>query len=106
MQTIPGPYVKVILVCGNEREPGRPACGSRGALDLLERLKAYVKAHDLKARVRVTRSGCLDLCERGPNLVVFPDNRWYTAVSAADLDEFIRRELAPLAEAPPGPRET
>ena len=43
----------------------------------------------LKTSVRANKAGCLDQCEHGPNIVVYPDNVWYGGVSAADVDEII-----------------
>ncbi|MBI5365606.1 MAG: (2Fe-2S) ferredoxin domain-containing protein [Planctomycetes bacterium] len=97
MDTRPCPYAKLILVCTNEREPGRAACGLRGSAALLERLKACVKENGLSRQVRVTRSGCLDLCEVGPVVAVTPDQRCYTGVTPADLDRIIAAELTPPA---------
>ncbi|MBI3273385.1 MAG: (2Fe-2S) ferredoxin domain-containing protein [Planctomycetes bacterium] len=94
----PSPYRKVLFVCGNQRQGGLAACGDRGSLDLVERLKAYVKSHGLKKKVRVARSGCLDLCELGPNVAVYPDNKWYSGVRAEDLETIIREHLRPLEE--------
>ena len=84
MQKHAVPYQKILFVCTNVREEGA-CCGKRGSQALRERLKAYVTAHHLSARVRVSQSGCLDRCADGPNIMVFPDNIWYAGVTAADI---------------------
>jgi (2Fe-2S) ferredoxin len=43
--------------------------------------------------VRVNKAGCLDRCEEGPCVVVYPDNVWYTYVDIADIDEIVDRHL-------------
>lgn len=43
--------------------------------------------------VRVNTSGCLDRCEEGPCLVVYPDAVWYTYVDEADIDEIIESHV-------------
>lgn len=90
------PYQKVILVCLNEREPGEEACGLRGSGEILRALKDYVKAHGLKKLVRVTASGCLDLCAVGPNVFVMPEGTWYTGVTTIDVERIIEEQLRPL----------
>ena len=39
----------------------------------------------LKGRVRVARSGCLDLCEKGPNAFLYPEGRWYSGLKPEDV---------------------
>ena len=51
--------------------------------------KQKLAERGLKATVRANKSGCLDQCEHGPNLVVYPDGAWYGHVTAADVDEII-----------------
>lgn len=81
------PFKKTIFVCVNAREGGRVACGNpgRGGLELCEALKRAVKQKGLKGKVRVARSGCLDLCEQGPNAFVYPGGEWLSALSQADV---------------------
>ena len=38
-------------------------------------------------------SGCLDQCEHGPTVVVYPDAVWYGRVTAADVDEIIESHI-------------
>lgn len=97
MKKNPLPYQKTIFVCTNTRADGRVACANpgRGGDTLCEKLKAYVKAAGLKKKVRVARSGCLDLCSQGPNLVVWPEGVWYKEVTEQDLTEIIQNHLTP-----------
>jgi (2Fe-2S) ferredoxin len=43
--------------------------------------------------VRVNQAGCLDRCEEGPCIVVYPEAVWYTYVDRADIDEIIAEHL-------------
>jgi (2Fe-2S) ferredoxin len=87
------PYRKTAFVCTNARDGGRVACGNpgRGGLELCEALKKGAKERGLKGKVRVARTGCLDLCEQGPNVFLYPDGRWLSGLTPADagaiLDE-------------------
>ena len=62
---------------------------SQGKAALQKLFKEKLKERGLKGRVRANQSGCLDQCEHGPNLVVYPDAIWYGHVTAADVDEII-----------------
>lgn len=92
----PAPFQRVILVCGHERITGEPACGNRSSLFILERLKIHVKDHGLRHRIRVARSGCLDQCALGPNVVIMPDNVWLKGVSAGDVERIIADWIDPI----------
>ncbi len=101
------PYLKHLYVCVNQRDPGKSCCAAGGGEAILEKLKAAVKERGLKGRARVSRSGCMDLCAQGPNVMVYPDHQWYSHVGLGDVDEIIREQLTPLVEtasAPSGPR--
>jgi len=80
------PYRRMLFVCTNaEAKDGRPACGLRGGLEICDALKKQVKARGLKGNVRALKSGCMDLCEKGPNLMVFPDQTLHSGVSIDDV---------------------
>ncbi len=55
-----------------------------------ELLKKSVKDAGLASSVRVSRAGCLDLCEQGPNVLLMPDNKWFSHVRENDLEEIMR----------------
>ncbi len=96
MDPNPAPYRRVIMVCTNERTTGEPACGNRCSGPILERLKIHVKEHGLRRHIRVCKTGCLDQCALGPNVVIMPDNVWLKAVSDADVDRIIADWVTPI----------
>jgi (2Fe-2S) ferredoxin len=57
--------------------------------------KQRIKALGLsgKDRMRINKAGCLDRCEEGPVIVVYPEEVWYTYVDRQDIDEIIDRHL-------------
>jgi (2Fe-2S) ferredoxin len=82
------PYQKIVFVCLNERETG--VCCARGNSETIHaQLKAAVKDRGLSSLVRISRSGCLNRCGQGPNIMVFPDNIWYSGVTEADVPEIL-----------------
>ena len=84
-------FQKYIFVCENCREEGR-CCMPEGAR-IREKLKEAVKQRGLASNIRVSRSGCLDLCEQGPSVLLMPDNIWFSHVRVEDVDEIIARSL-------------
>jgi (2Fe-2S) ferredoxin len=90
------PYIKHLYVCLNQRPAGEACCADKISAQIKERLKAYVKENGLKGKVRISGSGCMDLCSKGANLMVYPGERWYSQVTLADLEQIIEAELAPL----------
>ena len=71
MTASPIPYDVIVFICGHTRPPGeRVHCGQPG-IDLREELKRRVKERGLSSRVRICASGCMDLCESGPNAMIF-----------------------------------
>ena len=87
------PFKKTVFVCVNVREGGRVACGNpdRGGVELCESLKHAVKEKGLKGKIRVAKSGCLDLCEQGPNAFVYPGGEWLSHMAMADLPELVKK---------------
>ena len=46
-----------------------------------------------KGNIRINKAGCLDRCDDGPVLVVYPDETWYTYVDQEDIEEIIQEHL-------------
>ena len=89
---LPAPYYRChVFCCINERPEGHEqgSCARRGAVRLRNYMKARVKELGL-ADVRINASGCLDRCELGPTVVVYPDGIWYRYESLEDVDEILR----------------
>jgi len=94
----PLPYQRIVFICVNRREGDAVCCARGGSEPIREALKRYVKENGLVGKVRISQSGCMDLCAKGPNLMIFPDNIWYQNVKLDDLPVLIRRYLDPLKE--------
>ncbi len=86
-----------VFICDNQREEGhvRGCCGQRDAAELRDYLKAQVKALKLngKGKIRINKSGCLDRCELGPVMVIYPQETWYSPKSKTDIDEILKTHL-------------
>jgi (2Fe-2S) ferredoxin len=93
--TDPAPYYdRHVFVCTNERPAGHPrgCCKGKGAEKLRNYMKVRAKELGLE-RVRINNAGCLDRCELGPTLVIYPEGVWYRPTSPADIDEILTTHL-------------
>jgi (2Fe-2S) ferredoxin len=88
-------YRHHVFFCCNQREAGKACCNNHGAQDIRDYAKQRVKELGLAGpgRVRVNQAGCLDRCEEGPVIVVYPEEVWYTYVDRQDVDEIIEEHL-------------
>ena len=88
-------FEKHIFVCTNQRDKGHPrgSCDPEGTGELHKLFKAAVAKRGLKGRVRANKAGCLDQCEHGPNVVVYPEQVWYGHVTASDVDEIVDQQI-------------
>ncbi len=84
-----------VFVCHNTRPEGapRPSCTSDGNSNLHARLQQLAKEAGLAGKVRINKSGCLDQCEHGPMVVVYPEAVWYGNVMAEDAAVIVDEHL-------------
>ena len=84
-----------VFFCCNQREPGDTCCNDHKASAMQAYAKDRIGALGLKGRgkIRINKAGCLDRCDEGPVLVVYPDNVWYTYVDQEDIEEIIQEHL-------------
>ena len=80
-----------IFICQNTRESGHPrgCCNPEGSSPLPKLFKESLKKHGLSGKIRSNKSGCLDQCEHGPNVVIYPEAIWYGWVQETDVDEIV-----------------
>ena len=98
MKTQSLPFKKVLFVCTNCREAGeRVCCAEGGSVALHADLKQWVKDQRLKRHIRVCKSGCMDRCEEGPNVLVMPDNVWISGLDEAGVEALKAQLLTHLA---------
>lgn len=85
-----------IFICTNQRPPENPrgCCDPQGLGTLQLLFKQELAARGLKSSVRANRAGCLDQCEHGPTVVVYPEAVWYGRVSSAeDVREIVESHI-------------
>lgn len=83
-----------LFVCTNRRPDGhsRGSCAAGGSEHLRDYMKARAKELGI-ANIRVNSAGCLDRCELGPCMVIYPDGVWYRIGSTADVDTVLQTHL-------------
>src|SRR5437660_1445540 len=88
-------YARHLFFCCNQRTDGRPCCADKGSPALRDYCKKRVKERGLAGpgKLRVNQAGCLDRCEEGPCIVVYPEGVWYSYVDEQDIDEIIEEHL-------------
>ena len=84
-------FERHVFVCGNQREAGHPrgCCAAKDAAGVRAAFKAALRQHGLIGRVRANDAGCLDQCEHGVTVVVYPEQVWYGFVTPADVPEIV-----------------
>jgi (2Fe-2S) ferredoxin len=88
-----------IFVCGSFRVSGEPQgmCHKKGSLQFIPYIEEGLRDRDIDGAM-ISMTGCLKVCDRGPAVVIYPQNWWYGNISGEDaLDEI----LDALAEGKP-----
>ena len=83
------PYLSHAFVCTNDRQGKRKSCADGGSQSFRMVLKEEIGSRGWKNMIRVSQSGCLGLCEKGPNVLLYPQQVWYSRVTSKDLGEII-----------------
>ena len=91
----PNPYFEAhVFVCGNRRPDGheRGSCAAKGSEKLRDYMKVRAKEMGLK-NLRINAAGCLDRCEHGPVMVIYPSGVWYKVETSSDVDQVLEQHL-------------
>jgi len=83
-----------IFCCTNRREAGhtRGCCAEKDAEALRDYMKKRIKELKIPS-TRVNNAGCLDRCELGPCMVIYPEGIWYSCKTKSDIDEVISKHI-------------
>ena len=79
MRSIPSPSTYVVVCRG-------PNCRERGGLGLRKRLAQLVRR---EPEAQLLGYHCFGQCERGPNIVFYPEGVWCGDLSAEDAERVI-----------------
>jgi (2Fe-2S) ferredoxin len=87
-------YDPHVFICQNQRPANHPrgCCRDKGSQEMHAYMKARAKELGIK-NTRINQSGCLERCEMGPSMVVYPGGVWYTYRTKEDIDEILQSHL-------------
>lgn len=86
-------YDKHLFVCTNQKAEGKKCCGEVFGMEIVQRLRSRIKAANLPITIRAQRAGCLDVCESGPAMVVYPEGTFYGALTLEAIDRIVDEHL-------------
>lgn len=88
-------FEKHIFVCENKRPEGHPrgCCADKNSVEIRAMFKKRLKELGLSTEIRANAAGCLDACEHGVTVVVYPEQTWYGKVTIDDVEEIIQEHL-------------
>jgi (2Fe-2S) ferredoxin len=88
-------FQRHVFVCINERAADNPkgCCKARGGAEVRDALKKELGARGIGKIVRANNAGCLDQCEFGVTVVVYPEQVWYGHVTPADIPELVEQHI-------------
>ena len=88
-------FEKHIFICENKRPEGHPrgCCVEKNSAAVKELFKKRLKEFGLSTSVRANSAGCLDACEYGVTVVVYPEQIWYGKVTVGDVEEIIQEHI-------------
>ena len=84
-----------IFVCCRGRDANHPrgCCDPSRCEGLLKRFETELDQLGLSRYVRANRAECLDQCEHGPALVIYPQTIWYGTVREEDVPRIVRETI-------------
>lgn len=83
------PFRYHVFVCDQQKPEGVPCCSARGSVKVIDALRKEIVARGLMDEVLVTVCGSFGMCERGPNMIVYPEGVWYSGVQVQDIPEIV-----------------
>lgn len=88
-------FDKHIFICENKRPDGHPrgCCADKNSIEIRELFKKRLKELGIRSSVRANAAGCLDACEHGVTIVVYPEEIWYGLVTKYDVEEIIKQHV-------------
>jgi len=90
-----GRFERHVFVCTNVRPAGHPrgCCSEKGSEEVRAALKSEIRRLGASGIVRANASGCLDACEHGVSMVIYPEGIWYGRVTVNDVPQIVERTV-------------
>lgn len=88
-------FDKHIFICTNQRAEGAPrrSCGEQHGMTIVDEFRRILKEKKLPQLIRTQKSGCLDICDFGQTVAVYPEGVFYVNVQIDDVKEIIEEHI-------------
>jgi (2Fe-2S) ferredoxin len=88
-------YDKHIFICTNQRAADAPrrSCGEAHGMEIVDAFKKRLKELNLTLKLRAQKAGCLDICDFGQTVAVYPEGVFYVGVELSDVEEIIQEHI-------------
>jgi (2Fe-2S) ferredoxin len=88
-------FNKHIFICTNQRAPGaaRRSCGDTHGMEIVDAFRKKLKEKNVPMPIRAQKAGCLDICDFGQTIAVYPEGVFYVGVELSDVDEIIDEHI-------------
>jgi (2Fe-2S) ferredoxin/precorrin-6B methylase 2 len=87
------PFCYHVFICDQKKAEGVPCCKANGSERVIDALRRELGVRRLMDEVQVTVCGSLGVCERGPNMVVYPEGIWYSGLTPQDVPEIVEKHF-------------
>lgn len=86
---------KHIFICSSSRPTGQQkgVCHTKGGVDIMMSFMEEIEERDLGGEVFISNTGCLGFCDKGPVVIIYPDNVWYGNVTVDDVEEIMDEHI-------------
>ncbi|MBR5794794.1 MAG: 4Fe-4S binding protein [Erysipelotrichaceae bacterium] len=76
-----------VLICAGT------GCTSSRSLEIVKKLEEVLPAYHLENEVKIVKTGCFGLCQKGPIMAIYPDKIFYSHVTVDDVDEIVKEHF-------------
>ncbi len=76
-----------ILVCGGT------GCVASKSTEIMAQFEKHALANGIEKEIKVVKTGCFGLCEKGPIVVIYPEGATYSKVTPEDVKEIVEEHL-------------
>ncbi len=83
------PYLSHVFVCTKDRGGERKSCADNNSKLIKSNLKNAVNEKGWKGKVRISTSGCMGICAKGSNVIIYPQKIWLSKVTPDDVDAIV-----------------
>ena len=80
-------YRSHVLICAGT------GCTASKSTEIEEAMRRLFVEHGIDKEVKIVKTGCFGLCEKGPIMVIYPEGATYSKVTLKDVAEIVEEHL-------------